>query len=75
MENIVNESLDEFLNEKHKVPTTKKGKKSKFKKVLHHWKAGEQHIGKSDKTVPHTKKGQKQALAIAYKMSGQSKKK
>jgi len=34
--------------------------------VMHHWKEGEQHIGKSDKKVPKTKKGQKQALAIAF---------
>jgi len=74
MKPIVNESLDEFLNEKEKVPKTKKGKEKKFAKVMHHWKAGEQYIGKSDKKVPKTKKGQKQALAIAYKMSGQSKK-
>lgn len=31
MKNLVNESLDEFLNEVRKVPTTKKGKEKKFK--------------------------------------------
>ena len=66
MKNLVNESLDEFLEESEKVPTSKAGKEKKFKKVMHHWKEGEQHIGKSDKKVPKTKKGQKQALAIAF---------
>jgi len=73
MKPIVNENLNEFLNEKKKTLKSKKAKTSKFSQVMHHWKTGEQHIGKSDKTVPHTKKGQKQALAIAFKMSGQSK--
>lgn len=77
MKNLVNQNLDEFLFEarKEKVPTTKKGKDAKVKKVMHHWKEGEQHIGKSDKFVPKTKKGQKQAVAIAMSMSGQSNKK
>jgi hypothetical protein len=74
MEKIVNENLDEFLNEVEKNPKTKKQKSDKFKQVMHHWKEGEQHIGKSDKTVPKSKKGQKQAVAIAMSMTGQSKK-
>jgi hypothetical protein len=74
MKNLVNQNLDEFLNETEKEPKTKKGKEKKFSKVMHHWKEGEQHIGKSNKIVPKTKKGQKQALAIALSMSGQSKK-
>lgn len=41
---------------------------------MHHWKEGEQHIGKSDKKVPRTKEGQKQAVAIALSQTGQSKK-
>jgi hypothetical protein len=65
---------DEDLDES-KVPTTKKGKEKKFKQVMSDWKKGEQHIGKSKKTVPHTKAGQKQAVAIALSMSGQSNKK
>jgi len=38
-----------------------------FKGVLHEWGQGQLHSGsKSGKVVPKTKKGQKQALAIAY---------
>jgi hypothetical protein len=73
MKNLVNQNLDEFLYEKEDVPKTKKGKEEKFEKVMHHWKEGEQHIGKSDKKVPKTKKGQKQAVAIALSMTDQSK--
>lgn len=75
MKNLVNQNLDEFLNENKKTPKTKKAKEAKFKKVMHHWKEGEQHIGKSKKKVPVSKKGQKQAVAIAMSMTGQSKKK
>jgi len=75
MKNLVNVNLDEFLFEKSGVPKTKKGKEKKFKKVMHHWKEGEQHIGKSEKKVPHTKEGQRQALAIAFSETGQSKRK
>lgn len=39
------------------------------------WKKGEQHIGKSKKKVPKTKVGQKQTVAIALSMTGQSNKK
>ena len=75
MKNLVNESLDEFLfEENERKPRTKKAKDAKFGKVMHQWKEGEQHIGKSKKKVPRTKKGQKQAVAIALSMSGQSKK-
>ena len=74
MKNLVNESLDEFLDESEKIPTTKAGKAKKFHKVMSHWKEGEQHIGKSKKKVPKTKAGQKQAVAIALSMSGQSNK-
>ena len=72
MKNLVYESLDELYEAK--VPKTKKGKEKKFKKVMHHWKEGEQHIGKSDKKVPKTKAGHKQAVAIGLSMSGQSNK-
>ena len=75
MKNLVNANLDEFLNEKEKVPTTKKGKEEKVAKVMKHWKEGEQHIGKSKKFVPKSEKGRKQAIAIALSMSGQSNKK
>jgi len=64
MKNLVNQNLDEFLFEAKKAKKTKGEKK--FSTVMHHWKEGEQHIGKSDKKVPKTKKGQKQALAIAF---------
>lgn len=69
MKNLVNENLDEFLNEKA-VPKTKRAKEKKFKKTMGEWKKGELNIGKSDKKVPKTKKGQKQAIAIAGKTSG-----
>lgn len=72
MKNLVNENLDDFLNERE-IPKTKKGKERKFKKVMKHWKEGEQHIGKSKKKVPRTKEGHKQAVAIGLSMSGQSK--
>jgi hypothetical protein len=49
--------------------------KEKVAKVMHKWKKGKEHIGKSDKTVPVTKKGQKQAVAIALSQAGLSKKK
>lgn len=75
MKNLVNQNLDEFLNENKKTPKTKKAKDAKFKKVMRHWKEGEQHIGKSKKKVPVSKKGQKQALAIAFSEAGLSKKK
>lgn len=74
MKKFVNESLDEFLFEKKRVPKTKEGKRKKMEKVMHHWKQGQLHIGKSDKKVPKTKAGQKQSIAIGLSMSGQSKK-
>lgn len=64
MKNLVNQNLNEFLFE---AKTTKKTKgDKKFDTVMKHWKEGEQHIGKSKKKVPKTKRGQKQALAIAF---------
>jgi hypothetical protein len=48
--------------------------KEKVAKVMHKWKQGKEHIGKSEKTVPMTKKGQKQAVAIALSQAGLSKK-
>ena len=60
---LVCESLEDFLLVEKKKETKEQ---KKFHKVMHHWKEGEQHIGKSDKKVPKTKKGQKQALAIAF---------
>lgn len=66
MKNLVNRSLDEFLFEAKAAKKKETKGEKKFKKVMHHWKEGEQHIGKSDKKVPKTKKGQKQALAIAF---------
>lgn len=37
------------------------------KEEMHRWKAGELHSGsKHGPVVPHTKKGQKQALAIYF---------
>jgi hypothetical protein len=74
MKNLVNQNLDEFLNEKEKIPKAKKAKDEKFSRVMHHWKKGEQHIGRSNKKVPRTKKGHRQAVAIGLSMSGQSNK-
>jgi hypothetical protein len=48
---------------------------SKVKKVMHEWKMGELNIGKSKKTVPTSKKGQKQAVAIALSKAKRAKKK
>jgi hypothetical protein len=48
--------------------------KAKVAKVMHKWKQGKEHIGKSEKTVPVSKKGQKQAVAIALSQAGLSKK-
>ena len=64
MKNLVNRNLDEFLNEESNKKESSGDKK--FKKVMKHWKEGKQHIGKSKKTVPRTKAGHKQAIAIAY---------
>ena len=66
MKNLVNRSLDEFLFEAETVRKKETKGNKKFKTVMKHWKEGEQNIGKSDKKVPRTKNGQKQALAIAY---------
>jgi len=41
------------------------GKGGKMKTVMNEWDRGQLNIGKSNKKVPHTKKGQKQAIAIA----------
>lgn len=62
----------------HKVDLEEKAteaQKAKIAKVMHKWKQGKEHIGKSEKTVPVTKEGQKQAVAIALSQAGLSKKK
>lgn len=69
---LVCESLEDFLLVEKKKETKEQ---KKFHKVMSHWKEGEQHIGKSKKKVPVTKKGQKQAIAIAFSQIGKSKKK
>lgn len=52
-----------------------KEQKVKIAKVMHKWKQGKENIGKSDKTVPVTREGQKQAVAIALSQAGLSNKK
>lgn len=74
MKNLVNQNLDEFIYESKKIPKSKKAKEKKFSKTMSHWKEGELNIGKSNKKVPRTKNGQKQAVAIALSQTGQSKK-
>lgn len=76
---LIQESLDEFiqeknLNEKKKIPKTKKEKEQKFSKTMKEWKKGDLSIGTSNKKVPKSKKGQQQAIAIALSQTGQSKK-
>jgi hypothetical protein len=50
---------------------TKQAKQKKVEKVMKEFKAGELNVGKSPKKV----KSQKQAVAIALSVTGQSKKK
>jgi hypothetical protein len=58
------------INEARKKPVSKKGKKAKFDKVMGEWKKGKLRSGsKTGKKVT----SQKQALAIAFSESGQSK--
>ena len=76
MKNLVNQNLDEFLREGCKVPKTKKAKQEKFEDVLHKWGKGKLKSGEGKRgKVPKTPKGQKQALAIAFSETGQSKNK
>ncbi|MCK9446415.1 hypothetical protein M0Q50_05950 [bacterium] len=66
MKNLVHTNLDDFLNEKENSKLkTKKEKMAKFKKTMGEWKEGELNIGKSNKKVPKTEKGRKQAIAIS----------
>ena len=44
-------------------------------KVIGEWAGGKLNIGKSEKTVPETPAGRKQAVAIGLSMMGKSKKK
>jgi len=63
--NLVNESFEDSLFESRKKKKPTKKQSEKVAKVMHHWKEGKQHIGKSAKTVPVTKRGRRQAIAIA----------
>jgi len=45
----------------------------KVKKVMHEWKQGELNVGTSSKKVPRTRRGQRQAIAIALSEAGLSK--
>lgn len=58
-------SIDEKASEERKAEVAK---------VMHKWKQGKEHIGTSEKTVPVTPKGRKQAIAIALNQAGLSKK-
>jgi len=51
-------------------PKTKAGKQAKMGKVMHEFKAGELHSGKSGPVV----KDRKQAIAISMSESGMAKK-
>jgi hypothetical protein len=80
MKNLVNESLDEFLNEAKKKPMTPRGKEKKFKKVMKEFGKGKLKPYHADKPLSSKKQGgtekeRKQALAIAYSEAGLSKKK
>jgi hypothetical protein len=44
-------------------------------KIMHEWGQHTLNIGKSKKLVPHTKTGQRQAIAIMLSQMGKSKKK
>lgn len=67
MKNLVNENLDEFLNEKEKVP-------KKFKKVMKEFGKGELKPYHANKPLKSKKQGGSkkelaQAKAIAYSSS------
>lgn len=57
------------ISHRRRTPRTKQTKRQKMQQVMHEYKEGELHIGKSAKKV----KSRKQAVAIALKESGQSK--
>lgn len=64
-----------YILVKSSIPKTKAGKEKKTKKIMNEWKEGDLSIGRSDKKVPKTKKGQKQAVAIMLNQTGKSNKK
>lgn len=47
------------------TPQRKGAAKRKLKKIFHEWKAGTLNIGRSKKKVPRSKRGHRQAIAIA----------
>jgi len=80
MENINYGSLEEFLNESKKKPTTKEGKEKKLDKVFKEFGKGELKPFHADKPLKSKKQGgteeeRKQAIAIALSSAGLSKKK
>ena len=73
MKNLVNRNLDEFLFEAKQAKKKETKGEKKFKKTMGEWKEGDLNIGKSNKKVPKTKGGQKQALAIAFNQKEKTK--
>lgn len=62
------------IKEEDQIDEASERQKRVISKVMKKWKQGKEHIGKSDKTVPNTPTGQKQAVAIALSKAGMSKK-
>ena len=80
MNKILFESLEDFVNESKKKPTTSEGKEKKFKKVMREFGKGKLVPFHSDKSLKPKSEGgdekdRKQSLAIAFSEAGMSKKK
>lgn len=74
--NYVDQNICEAAIELIEELMAKSRTEKKIAKVMHKWGKGEEHSGsKHGPVVPHTKAGQKQALAIAYSEARRGKKK